>query len=469
MLVQEILDATGATLLRGDPRAKVEGVSTDTRALKPRELFLALSGPNFDGNQFAEQAARQGAGALMLRGGQGAMPPGVSGETPVFVHESPRRALSDLAAWHRSRLKVPVVGITGSCGKTTTKNLLTQLLSTRLRTVSSPNSFNNEVGVPHTLLLADHDTQVLVVEIGTNHPGEVEALCRIARPTVGIVTNVGSAHLEGLGSVEGVAREKSALFASLPQEGLAVLNLDCRFAELLRSSASARVISYSVEGRGEGAGDLNALRPLFHSGGTTFTLRGREITSPLLGTHNIHNLLAALAACLGLGLTLDELLPAVSRLEGGRRRMERLELEGVVVFDDTYNANPESARAGVRVLCGLHGHARRVLVLGDMLELGARAPELHHAIGRDAAAAGVDLLVLVGDLTQATAAGALEGGLDPARVLHLGSVETALGELPALVREGDVVLVKGSHAMGLDRLVKALAASRAPGRGKERT
>jgi UDP-N-acetylmuramoyl-tripeptide--D-alanyl-D-alanine ligase len=201
-------------------------VSTDTRSLRPRDLFLALSGPNFDGNQFAERAHSLGAGAMLLRGGPDAVMPVIPGEEPVVMHESPRRALSDLASWHRSRLDIPVIGITGSCGKTTTKEILAQLLSTRMNTVSSPNSFNNDVGVPHTLLMADDTTQVLVVEIGTNAPGEIAALCRVARPTAGIITNVGTAHLEGLGSVEGVAREKSDLFASLLRDGFAVLNLD---------------------------------------------------------------------------------------------------------------------------------------------------------------------------------------------------------------------------------------------------
>jgi UDP-N-acetylmuramoyl-tripeptide--D-alanyl-D-alanine ligase len=456
MQVQEILDATGAMLVRGDPRAWVHGVSTDTRSLRPRDLFLALSGPNFDGNQFAERAQSLGAGALLLRGGPGAVVPHVPGEAPVALHESPRRALADLAAWHRSRLKVPVIGVTGSCGKTTTKEILAQLLSTKLRTVSSPNSFNNDVGVPHTLLLADETTEALVVEIGTNAPGEIAALCRIARPTVGIITNVGAAHLEGLGSVEGVAREKSDLFASLPREGFAVLNLDCRHAPMLRAASTARVITYSVEGEGE----LNARSPWFSAGGTRFELDGREVRSPLLGVHNIHNLLAALAACRGLGYSIDELLPAVSQLHGGRRRMEKIELRGVTLFDDTYNANPESARAGLRVLSGLVGHRRRVVVLGDMLELGPRAPELHHAIGRDAAANGVDLLLLVGELTQAAAAGALEAGMDPAHVRHVGARGEALERVRGSIEDGDVVLVKGSHAMGMDAIVQGLRAAR---------
>jgi UDP-N-acetylmuramoyl-tripeptide--D-alanyl-D-alanine ligase len=299
-------------------------------------------------------------------------------------------------------------------------------------------------------MLADASTQALVVEIGTNHPGEIAQLCRIARPTIGIVTNVGASHLEGLGSVEGVAREKSDLLASLPRDGLAVINLDCRFADVLRAATSARVVTFSVEGEGE----FNALRPVFHAGGTTFRLFGHEITSPLLGIHNVSNLLAAIVACHAVGLELEELLPAISRLQPAQHRMQRRELADVLLLDDAYNANPESARAAVRVLAGFHGQGRRVLVLGDMAELGPSAPELHHAIGRDAAAADLDALVLIGDLTRATAAGALEAGLPASRVTHIPTTAAAVEQIESLVRAGDVVLVKASRRMGLERVVE---------------
>jgi UDP-N-acetylmuramoyl-tripeptide--D-alanyl-D-alanine ligase len=451
MQVSDVLAHTGAVLLNGDAKRWVHGVSTDTRTLRPHQLYFALSGPNFDGNQFAPQASAMGAGALLLRAGS-SVDRRQLGDTPVVLHDEPRRALTDLAAWHRSTLSIPVIGITGSCGKTSTKNILAQLLATRLRTVASPNSFNNDVGVPHTVMLADHTTQALVVEIGTNAPGEIAALCEIARPTCGVVTNIGASHLEGLGSILGVAREKSALFASLPEDGFAVLNLDARHADLLRAATRARIVTISVDGEG----DLNASEPFFHSGGATFRLLGYEVTSPLLGVHNISNLLSALGVCVGLGIDVEELLPAICELKTGGRRMERHELDGLVVFDDTYNANPESARAAVRVLAGLHGAGRRVLVLGDMLELGPDSPEMHHAIGADAARAGLDLIVLVGELTRATAAGALEAGMPASRVVHLDSLEQALARIEELLEPRDTVLFKASRRSALDRVVEHL-------------
>jgi UDP-N-acetylmuramoyl-tripeptide--D-alanyl-D-alanine ligase len=464
--LRQLPDATGARLVAGDPERTFTGVSTDTRSLRPGDLFFSLSGPNFDGNAFAGAAVEKGAAGLVLRAEAGAPRPFAGGElrgTPTFVHPEPRRALAALAHWHRSRLACTVLGVTGSCGKTTTKNALVELLRVALglpepgAVIGSPSSFNNDVGVPHTLLLADETTRVLVVEMGTNGPGEIAALCRIARPNAGIVTTVGASHLEGLGSVEGVAREKGDLPAALPPAGFCVLNADSPWSAGLAARTRARVITFSVDGRG----DLDARDVWFHPGGTTFRLDGRELTSPLLGLSNVQNLLAALAACEGLGLPRERCLAAVSRLAPAHRRLEPRVCGELTLIDDSYNANPESARASVRVLAGLHGYSRRVLVLGDMLELGRSAPELHHQVGALAARSGIDLLLVVGELAAATAAGALEGGLPAGRLVHLPTVEHALRAVPSLVRAGDVVLVKGSRRAGLERLVEQLAAAEA--------
>lgn len=455
LCLEEVARVTGARVMRGDVLTPVRGVSTDTRSLAGGELYVALSGPRHDGNEFAGRASAAGAGALLLRG-NGEEPAVPEGETPVLLVPDPLRALGDLAAWHRQRLSAQVVGITGSCGKTTVKEIAAQLLRGHRRVVASPRSFNNAIGVPLTLLAADESTEVLLCEIGTNAPGEIAALTRIARPFAGVVTNVGAAHLEGLGSLDGVAREKSALAAGVPSQGFVVLNADCRFLEVFQEASSARVVSFSVEGEG----DLDARDVWFHPAGTTFRLGELEVTSPLLGLHNVQNLLAALALCQGLGLSLEELLPAVETLSTAKQRMERSEHDGVTLIDDTYNANPTSARAAVRVLEGLHGFARRVLVLGDMLELGELAAELHHEIGLEAARAKLDLFVCVGELSKAAAAGALEGGLAAASVLHLDDTEDAVREVPGLLKDGDVALIKGSRGMKLERLVEAVRLTR---------
>jgi UDP-N-acetylmuramoyl-tripeptide--D-alanyl-D-alanine ligase len=450
--IRALVEATGATLVAGDPDISFAGVSTDTRTLQPGDLFISLSGPNFDGNAFAETAVEGGAAGTMLRD-TGSAPQPVSGGrsrgAPLLIHPDPRRALSQLA---------DVVGITGSCGKTTTKNILRELLGAVVEdpspaaVVASANSFNNDIGVPHTLFLADEATRVCVVEMGTNSPGEIASLCQTAKPIGGVITTVGAAHLEGLRSIEGVAHEKVNLIACLPREGFAVLNADSPWTPWMRTMTDAAVTTFSVEGDG----DHDAREVWFHSAGTTFRLGEHEVTSPLLGLHNVQNLLAALATCTALGFDLERCLSAVSTLKPSHRRLERRVLGGKTLIDDSYNANPESARASVRVLAGLHGHERRVLVLGDMLELGQHAPELHHEVGELAASSGVDLLITVGELGKATAAGALEGGLSSDEVVHLKDVEAALYEVPHLVREGDVVLIKGSRQTGLDKVVQQM-------------
>jgi UDP-N-acetylmuramoyl-tripeptide--D-alanyl-D-alanine ligase len=468
-MLGQLVDATGARLLAGEIGLPLTGVSTDTRTLAAGQAFFALSGPNFDGNRFAATAVSAGARALLLAQVPAdlRLPEGVG----LLLHADPRRALGDLGAWYRSGLAATVVGVTGSSGKTTTKNIVHALCAPHVSVVSSPSSFNNDIGVPLTLLSAEQATRVLVVELGTNHPGEIAALCRSARPEVGVITNVGTSHLEGLGSIEGVAQEKGALAEALPREGLCVLAAGGRFRGELARRTSARLLTHSVEGQGASRGDLDARELLFHAGGTTFRLSGlglerHEVTSPLLGTHNVENLLAALCVVHGLGLPLVDVLPTISDLRPARSRMERLELGGLTLFDDCYNANPQSARAAARCLAGLHGHQRRVLVLGDMLELGERSAELHHELGlelgRTAAASGLDALVLVGTLVKATASGALEAGLPESALTHFDSTEEAASAAGALLRTGDVVLVKGSRGMALERMVAAVKARFAP-------
>jgi UDP-N-acetylmuramoyl-tripeptide--D-alanyl-D-alanine ligase len=449
----DVVSATGARVVGGDARTALAGVSTDTRSVRPGELFVALSGPNFDGNRFAARALAEGAGGLLLRGDERArLPRALAGVgLPVAFARDPRRALGDLAAWRRRRSGATVVGVTGSCGKTTTKAMLIELAGAARRASGSRASFNNDVGVPLTLLEAPRDAEVLVVEMGTNAPGEIAALCRIARPDGALVTNVGAAHLEGLGSLEGVAREKGALVAAVPAAGFVVLNAnDPRTSAMARLTA-ARVLTFGLDARA----DVYAEDLWFHAGGTTFRLcGGPEVTIPLLGRHMVLNVLAALAACRGLGIELAEVLPALARLAAQHGRLERFEVGGVTLLDDTYNANPESARASLRVLAGLHGHARRVLVLGDMHELGPAADDLHREVGAQAARAGVDLLVVAGERARVTAQGALAAGLPAPRVVCFRTVEAALDGVPELLADGDVVLVKGSRAAGLERIVE---------------
>jgi len=451
--ISDVLAACEGRLARDAGCGELLGVSTDTRTLKPGDLFVALSGPNHNGNDFASLAVQAGAAALVLS--EGLEPP--AGVAPVVLCADPRRALSRLAAWHRSRLQIPVVGITGSCGKTTTKNMLASLLGGHRRVVSSPASYNNDIGVPHTLFGAGAGCETLVVEMGTNAPGEIEALCRTAQPTGGIVTNVGASHLAGLGSEAGVAREKSALPASIGPDGFVVLNADDAWIGDLRQSTRAEVLTFGIER----PADVRASDLHFEGEQTTFQLDvpsadiSWPVELPMLGQHNVANLLAALAACVGLGEDLDKVLKRVGTLRDGRGRMHRRQVGELTLIDDSYNANPHSARAAVRGLMNTPA-SRRVLVLGDMHELGELSVQAHRDLGKFVAEVNVDLLVTIGTQALDIATGAGLAGMTTGSVRHFPSVERASEAIHELVGAGDVVLVKGSRAAGLEDLVQRI-------------
>jgi UDP-N-acetylmuramoyl-tripeptide--D-alanyl-D-alanine ligase len=450
--LRALLAASGARLAWGGPRLALRGVSTDSRTVRAGDLFVALRGPRFDGNAFAGAALEKGASACLVETGRAPAPrPGRA----CLEAPDTGRALLDLAARHRERAAIPVVGITGSCGKTTTKDYLAHLLGRRRRVVASEKSFNNAVGVPLTLLRIDRRTDVVVLEIGSNAPGEIASLSAVARPTAGLVTNVNEAHLAGLETVEGVAREKGDLLAALPEEGFAVISADCPWSRGLAARTRARVLTVSVGG----AADFRAVDPIAHGAGTAFRLNGEiPVTLPALGTHNVANLLFAVAACAGLGLAPEEVLDGVGSLPVPPRRLEWKRFGAVTVLDDSYNANPASTRAAVRVLEGMRGAARRVLVLGDMLELGERSAPLHAEIGTAVARAEIDLLVGVGAEARHAVEAALAAGLPAKGAVALEDTPSAVAIVPELLLEGDLVLVKGSRGMALDALVEALRA-----------
>ena len=459
---RDLVRATSAEHRSGPRDVTLTGVSTDSRTIGRGELFLALDGATFEGARFVPDALARGAAAVLACARAG-LPP--SGGVSIASVSDTRAALGALGAWHRGRLSAEVIGITGSCGKTTTKNMLVTLLARHRRTVGSPASFNNDIGVPLSLFRASESqaaspTEILVLEIGTNAPGEVEALCRIARPTIGVLTGIAASHLAGLGSIEGVAKEKGALVEAVSAEGTVVLPATTRFLPQLRARAAAPVTTFAVEA----AADLVATELAFDGEGTSFRLNGSaRLHLPLLGEHMVHNLLAALGAGVALGLDLEALTADLAQLQDGPGRLQRREVAGVLFLDDTYNANPESVGASVRVLSGMTQYARRVLVLGEMHELGEHSSTLHRETGHAVAAGAVDRLITIGPRARALAEGALEAGMDAACVTVCDELSAAQQQLSDLLVTGDVVLVKGSRAAGLDVLVARLEDARRRG------
>lgn len=416
------------------PDIDVPGVSTDTRSLRPGDVFFALRGPSFDGHAFVEEAFRRGAAAAVVE--RELRAPGLQ----VRVEEV-LSALGALAAARRRELPARVVAITGSNGKTTTKDMVAHLLGRDRRVVRAQGSFNNFVGVPLTLLAADEETEFVILEVGTNHPGEIARMAAVARPDAAVITSVGRSHLEGLGSVEGVAVEKAALLDFLAEDGFAVLHDDPRILSRARLPGERRI----TFGFAAGA-DLRAeeVEP-----GLRFRARGVEFRLGLLGDWNALNALAACAVAMKWGVDLPECARRLADFRGPRMRMEWTEREGVTVVNDAYNSNPESAARAVGEFSRLSPAGRKVAVIGDMLELGTAEREQHRALGELLARSAVDVVVGVG-----TRCRAMLEAVGTGKELHsFGSVEEMGPRVAELIKAGDAVLLKGSRGMGLERLV----------------
>lgn len=459
----------------------VTGVTTDSRGDVSGRLFVGIPGPRFDGARFAADAAAAGAPAVLCQEGPGvrealgelAADRGVS----VATCEDAVGALAAMGAAVRARSAAAVVGITGSCGKTSTKEILATLLGASRDTRASRASFNNHIGVPLTLLELERETEVLVVEIGTNHPGEIAPLAALARPDVAIVTNVGRSHLEGLGSIEGVALEKGALVEALEPGGTAVLNLDCPRMPDLRARAveGVRILTFSVAG--DPAADVRADELRVGAFGTRFVLggeglpadvRGRVVTLPLLGQHAAANALAAIAAIAALGADVGRALEATRALRPAPHRLEVSSAGGVTLIDDAYNANPESVAAATELLAQVapavaSGPApgRRWLALGEMGELGERSEALHREVGALVASLGIDRLLVVGAGAplSALADAAREGGVEACCTPTIEEASGRLVDPDVGLRSGDVLLVKASRAAALEALADRVRAS----------
>lgn len=454
--MEEIVQATGGTLVKGLPRDEVTGVSTDSRTIKKGELFVALRGPHFDGHRFVGPAVRRGAAGIMVdRAGR------FPARDVVRVKDT-LRGLGDLAGSWRRRFDIPVVAVTGSNGKTTTKEMIAAVLSSRLRVLKTEGNLNNQIGLPLTLLKLTSGTDVAVVELGVNVEGEIGRLSEIASPDVGVITNIGRAHLEGLKGIAGVAREKGALLTHLKGQsggGLAVLNGDDRFGDRLSRRSRAPVTRF-------GLGRSNEVRAtsvrLDGLAGSFFqvNLDGRPVRFHLVtpGVAGVRNALAAIAVGRHFGIPVSSLRRALKGFRGEGHRMQVIRLaRSVDLIDDSYNANPDSMSVALQLLKEA-GRRRRglVAVLGEMLELGKAAPRAHREVGRLAGEAGLRLLFVVGSRAGEIGRGARQAGMAANRIFLFSNTEQAARSVATFLRRGDLVLVKGSHGVHLERVVEAL-------------
>ena len=432
---------THGRLLGGD--AEITGVAIDTRKLQPGDLFVAIKGERADGHDYLDEAAARGAvAALVTRK--------VDSELPQVLVNDAELALGDLASAVRAQRDVRVVGITGSNGKTTVKTLVASILSRHGRTHVSAGNFNNELGLPLSLLSMPQDTEYAVFEMGAGKPGDIAYLAAIARPDIGLVTLIAPAHLARMGSIEGVAETKGALYQALPADGIAIINADDAFASFFGGLAGARrQLRFGLDQPADVGADIIEQRV----DGSRFVLStphgDAEVALPLPGRHNIANALAATAVALALEVPLETIVTGLEQVPGVAGRLRRETMDGGwTLIDDSYNANPSSMAAAIDTL--LLAGGERWLVLGDMAELGADARALHAGIGARARERGVDRLFAVGPFGVATVEAFGAGGE------HFDDKAALIAALKSRVHAGVTCLVKGSRSAGMEQVVAAL-------------
>ncbi|MBM3840370.1 MAG: UDP-N-acetylmuramoyl-tripeptide--D-alanyl-D-alanine ligase [Verrucomicrobia bacterium] len=450
-----IAESCGGKLLSGSPRARVCRVCTDSRQLQANDLFVALEGERFDGHDFLPEVFKNGACAAIVN--QAKVPRG-SEKCALIGVSNTRQALGRLAARYRKDFALPFIAVGGSNGKTTTKELVAAVLRERFEVLRSEASFNNDIGVPMTLLNLNEAHQAAVLEVGTNHPGELAPLVEMIQPRYGLLTNIGREHLEFFGDVEGVAQEEGWLAELLPADGKLFVDGDCE----PMSKAIARTRANVVRVGFEPTNDWRVRDARVTETGVKF-----DVTAPdaefsgeyevrLLGHHQVRNALLAVAVGKELGLSRAEIQHGLAGCAPPKMRLQLWRGNGLQILDDTYNANADSMRAALQTLRDFPCEGRRIAVLGDMAELGKHSPEAHAEVGRYAAEVGIGRLFAVGNMASVMGKAARDAGLDA--VSEFSAVETATAALKEFVRPGDVILLKASRATRLERISEMLRA-----------
>ena len=445
--------------MSGEPLQGFENIGIDSRDIAPRDVFVAIAGDVHDGHSFVNDVVQQGVSGLIVSREKSATLPIADWQTRqiacVAVADT-TRALGDLAAYHRSRNDVPLTAITGSNGKTTTRQMTAQVVAQKYTTLATIGNYNNQIGVPLTLLRLTNEYEQAVVELGTNSPGEIARLARICAPDIGVVTNVGPAHLEGLGSLDGVMREKEQLIDHLKAGGKAVLNADDRRVYQMASRTEREVLLFGLSKNAA----IRATAVNERASGISFRLHlpheRLTVSLNVPGQFMVLNALAAAAVGYLLALSVEEIKAGLESFEPVWGRMDILQTaNGIHIIDDTYNANPESMKAAIETLRTLRRNNRSLFVAGDMLELGDQSEALHKQVGAWAGAANIDKLLVTGEFASAVAAGAMTAKMKPADIFT-GTRDEIIDTLKQSLKSGDWVLIKGSRGARMETVVKGL-------------
>ncbi|MGD9004891.1 MAG: UDP-N-acetylmuramoyl-tripeptide--D-alanyl-D-alanine ligase [Desulfobacterales bacterium] len=457
--LSDIVKATGGELLSGDPTKRFEKIGIDSRDISPRDVFVAIVGDVHDGHTFTNDVVQQGVSGLIVNREKTAQLPITKWQDQyiacVAVSDT-TQALGDLAAFHRLRTHIPVTAITGSNGKTTTRQMTAQVVAQKYNTLATIGNYNNLIGAPLTLLRLTREYEQAVVELGTNSPGEIARLAQICAPDIGVVTNVGPAHLEGLGSLDGVMREKEQLIKHLNTGGTAVLNADDRRVYQMAKRTDKAVLFFGMSKKAE----IRASAVNEKTSGISFNLHLPDAHLPIdlsvPGHFMVLNALAAAAVGNLLQVSAEKIKAGLERFQPVWGRMDIFQTaNGIHIIDDSYNANPESMKAAITTLRTLRRNSRSLFVAGDMLELGDQAESLHKQVGAWAAAANIDKLLITGEFASAVVAGAINAKMRPADIFT-GTQEEILDTLKQSLKPGDWILIKGSRGARMETIVKGL-------------
>lgn len=470
--VEELREVISVKVLAGDApgwtKQRIRHISLDSRSIQSGDLFIAIAGERFDGHDFVGAAIARGAVGVIVHDAFPIDPaalPGGAGNCPPFILgvRDPLFAYQQLATHHRSRFQIPLVAVTGSNGKTTTKEMVASVMAHRWKILKTEGNLNNRIGVPQTLLGLQARHEGAVIEMGVDNLGQTTRLCEIARPTIGIITNIGPDHLEFFGSMEGSAQAKAELLDALPTDGTAVLNMDDPYYDYLAARSRCRVVSFGLSPKADvRATDVKS----DGRDGTLFRLllpgklRHTAVQLRVQGLHNVTNALAAAAVGCVLGIPGVAIAQGLARFRPAAMRSQLLVSQGIRIINDCYNANPASMKAAVQLLTQMKEGRQTIAVLGDMLELGPGGPEMHEDMGAFVARQGIDRLIACGPLARHLAEGARRAGMESARIVDVPDAAGAAAVVKSVVKPGDVVLVKASRGMKLEHVVEALQGAR---------
>lgn len=465
---EEVREVIGGRVLLGDGtdwgKQRVRRICLDTRSLRPRDLFVAIRGERFDGHDFVKTALVRGAvGAIVFDSYDVSLCAGKPLSRrirPVILGvPDPLYAYQQLAAYVRNRFHIPVVAVTGSNGKTTTKEMVASVMAHRWKILKTEGNFNNRLGVPQTMFRLNAKHQGAVIEMGVDNVGQTTRLCEIADPTIGIITNIGPDHLEFFGSMDVSAQAKAELLDCLPKNGTAILNADDSYYEYLAARARCRVVSFGLSAKA----DVRAMDLRTDKGnGTIFHLllpghaRRTKVHIRVQGEHNVANALAAAAVGTVLGLSGSAIARGLSKFRPAAMRSQVSVYRGIKLIIDCYNANPASMTAAVQLLAHVKAKGKKIAILGDMLELGPNATRMHEDVGEFVARQGIDQLIACGPLAQHIAKGARAAGQNPSSIMKVSDAHVAASAIKGIAKPGDVVLIKASRGMRLELVVDAL-------------